>query len=231
MRSDSRISDGAVQPSVDQTSWSEEHNREQQVGKGALCMENGFGTLQVREDSCAVETADEQSVSDPPGSRPPHGAILPYRDWLASVSSWPRRSSSATARGAETSAPLYGRQQPIAVRRWRCVTSKSPQPSSGDDLISARTKHHTRHGPCLTRNLPNGPPPSTSQPQVNSTAANPLMTHQLDSRLGRLRTSTSGRARVPPAQRVHRAGHPLPWRARPARSGSTGSDSSLLERG
>ena len=59
MRSDLRISDGAVQPSVDPTSWSEEHNRQQQVGKGVLCVENGFGALQVREDSCAVETAYE----------------------------------------------------------------------------------------------------------------------------------------------------------------------------
>lgn len=87
MRSDLRISDGAVQPSVDQTSWSEEHNREQQVGKETLCVENGFGAPQVREHSCAVESSDEKSVSDPPGSWPPHGGILPYRDWLATVSS------------------------------------------------------------------------------------------------------------------------------------------------
>jgi hypothetical protein len=42
-------------------------------------VENGFGAPQVREDSSAVETSDEQSVSDPPGSWPAHGGIVPYR--------------------------------------------------------------------------------------------------------------------------------------------------------
>ena len=57
-----------------------------------------------------------------------------------------------------------------------------PRPSSGDDLISARPKRHTRRGP--TKNLRSGPPISTSQPQSNSTAVNLWTTHRLASRHG-----------------------------------------------
>ena len=71
------------------------------------------------------------------------------------------------------------------------------QPSSGDDWTSAKPKRRTRRGPCLTRNSPNGPPTSTSQPQVNSTVVNRSMTHRLDSRHGTGGAVLAGRRRSP----------------------------------
>ena len=62
------------------------------------------------------------------------------------------------ASGAETSAPRYGRQQPTSVRRWRCATSNSHRPSSGDGLTAAKPKSLTRRGTCPTRRLPSGLP-------------------------------------------------------------------------
>jgi len=98
---------------------------------------------------------------------------------------------------AGTSAPLYGRQQQTPARWRRCATSNSPQPSSGDDLISARPKRHTRLGLCPARNSPSGLPASTSQRQANSTAVNLLMTRRLDSRHGTSGADTAGRRQSP----------------------------------
>src|ERR1700733_5433511 len=78
----------------------------------------------------------------------------------------------------------------------------------------------TRLGLCPTRNSPSGLPGSTSQPQANSTAVNPLMTHRLDSRHGTSGADTAGRRRSPDAcssQRCHD-------RSSAGRSVGTGAD-------
>jgi len=101
--------------------------------------------------------------------------------------------------GAATSAPLFGRQQLTSARWWRWATSNSLQPSSADDLITAKPSHHTPLGPCRTRNSPSGPPRSTSQRQVNSTAVNLLTTRRLDSRHGTSGAGIAGRRQSPDA--------------------------------
>ena len=74
-----------------------------------------------------------------------------------------------------------------------------PQPSSGDELISAKPTRHTRLGTCPTTNSPNGLPASTSPRQVNSTAVNLLMTRRLGSRHGTSGARIAGRCQSPDA--------------------------------
>ena len=64
---------------------------------------------------------------------------------------------------------LWGRDERSALRQAAADLGalvemryfELTQPSSADDLISARPKRHTRRGPCPTRSSPSGLPPST----------------------------------------------------------------------
>ena len=132
----------------------------------------GEGSLRARES--AIGPGRDRRTADPDRAARPR-ARQQRRDRLRPLGS--RRALRSTA----------GSSRPGAW--WRCATSSSPQPSSGDDLTSAKPKRHTRPGPCPTRNSPSGLPRSTSQRRVNSTAANPSTTHRMDSRPG-----TSGAA-------------------------------------
>ena len=58
-----------------------------------------------------------------------------------------------------------------------------------------QAKRRTQLGRCPTKNSPSGLPTSTSQRQVNSTAANLLMTHRLTSRVGTSGARIAGRRR------------------------------------
>ena len=95
---------------------------------------------------------------------------------------------------------------PFVLRETKCSLIDLDAPSSGGDLISAKPKRRIRLGLCPMRNSPSGLPASTSQPQANSTAVNPLMTRRLDSRHGTSGADTAGRCRSPDAcfsQRCH----------------------------
>ena len=66
---------------------------------------------------------------------------------------------------------LWGRDERSALRQAaadlgavvKMLYFELAQPSSGDDLNSARPKRHTQRGLCPTRNSPSGLPTSTSQ--------------------------------------------------------------------
>ena len=68
---------------------------------------------------------------------------------------------------------------------------------------SASDQGRMGRGPCLTRNWPRGPPTSTSQRQVNSTAPNLWMTHRSDSRPGASGVAIAGRRRCSESWSFH----------------------------
>ena len=119
------------------------------------------------------------------------------------------------------SARLCGRQRHTSGQRWRCATSRSPQPSSEHDSIGARPKRPRQRGRCLTRNWPSGLPGSTSPRPVSSLAVSPLMRHRLGSRpgmsgaevAGRRRSRDPGLARHPEWQGRRPSGGRHDWRS------------------
>ena len=122
------------------------------------------------------------------------------------------------ASGAGTSVSRYVRQQQTATRWWRCTTSSSPRQNSAATRPAPSRGARTRPGRSPTRNSPSGPPTSTSQRQVSSTAANPLMTHLPASRLGTSGAAIAGRRRSPDPDREAAGG------ACGSARGSTGHD-------